>query len=110
MEHIYKNWFKQTKITQPNQRQLHAMQKTEFLFVHIPVFVKQNDKPEFLIKALFSAVREKEKPLGDMYGKKVESMETKEFKPNGVDLLATLIRLLADQEGVEITYTIEQRG
>jgi hypothetical protein len=35
-------------------------------------------------------------------------MKTKE--PNGTDLLATLIKLLADQEGVEITYTIEQRG
>lgn len=45
-----------------------------------------------------------------MYGKKVESMEAKEFKPNGDDLLATLIRLFADQYGVEITYTIEQRG
>ena len=27
--------------------------------------------------------------------------------PNGVDLLATLIELLADQEGVKITYEIE---
>ena len=29
---------------------------------------------------------------------------------NGTKILETLIRLLADQEGVEITYTIEQRG
>ena len=27
--------------------------------------------------------------------------------PNGTDLLATLIKLLADQEGVKITYTLE---
>lgn len=27
--------------------------------------------------------------------------------PNGADLLETLIRLLAEQEGVEITYEIE---
>ena len=31
-------------------------------------------------------------------------------EPNGADLLATLIKLLADQEGVKITYEIEQRG
>lgn len=28
-------------------------------------------------------------------------------KPKGEDLLATLIKLLADQEGVEITYELE---
>ena len=28
-------------------------------------------------------------------------------KPNGLDLLATLIDLLADQEGVKITYELE---
>ena len=28
-------------------------------------------------------------------------------KPNGKDLLATLIRLLAEQEGVKITYELE---
>lgn len=27
--------------------------------------------------------------------------------PNGADLIATLIRLLEDQEGVKITYTIK---
>lgn len=31
------------------------------------------------------------------------------MQPNGKDILATLIKLLADQESVEITYTIEQR-
>lgn len=31
-------------------------------------------------------------------------------KPNGTDLLAKLIELLADQEGVKITFEIEQRG
>lgn len=30
-------------------------------------------------------------------------------EPNGFDLLATLIDLYADQEGVKITYQIEQR-
>ena len=29
-------------------------------------------------------------------------------EPNGKDLLATLIDLLADQEGVKITYEIEE--
>jgi hypothetical protein len=29
--------------------------------------------------------------------------------PNGRDLLATLIKLLEDQEGVKITYTLEQK-
>lgn len=29
-------------------------------------------------------------------------------EPNGKDLLATLIELLADQEGVKITYELEQ--
>lgn len=29
--------------------------------------------------------------------------------PNGVDLLAKLIELLADQEGVKITYELEER-
>lgn len=28
-------------------------------------------------------------------------------KPNGKDLLATLIKLLEDQEGVKITYELE---
>ena len=28
-------------------------------------------------------------------------------KPNGKDLMATLIKLLADQEGVKITYELE---
>lgn len=28
--------------------------------------------------------------------------------PNGKDLLATLIKLLEDQEGVKITYTLEE--
>ena len=27
--------------------------------------------------------------------------------PNGADLMATLIRLLEDQEGVKITYTLK---
>lgn len=30
--------------------------------------------------------------------------------PNGVDLLATLIELLAEQEGVKVTYQIEKKG
>ena len=30
--------------------------------------------------------------------------------PKGIDLLATLIDLLADQEGVKITYELEQNG
>ncbi len=30
--------------------------------------------------------------------------------PNGIDLLATLIDLLADQEGVKITYELEGSG
>lgn len=29
-------------------------------------------------------------------------------KPNGRDLLATLIKLLAEQEGVAITYEIQE--
>ena len=29
--------------------------------------------------------------------------------PNGNDLLATLINLLAEQEGVKITYKLEER-
>lgn len=29
--------------------------------------------------------------------------------PTGKDLLATLVKLLADQEGVKITYTIETK-
>lgn len=29
-------------------------------------------------------------------------------EPNGIDLLATLIDLLADQEGVKITYELER--
>lgn len=32
------------------------------------------------------------------------------MKPNGIDLLATLIKLLADQEGVEITYELERKA
>ena len=31
-------------------------------------------------------------------------------EPNGLDLLATLIELLADQEGVKISYVLEQKG
>ena len=30
-------------------------------------------------------------------------------KPNGKDLLATLIKLYAEQEGVKITYQIETK-
>jgi hypothetical protein len=30
-------------------------------------------------------------------------------EPNGRDLLATLIRLYAEQEGVKITYQIEEK-
>lgn len=30
--------------------------------------------------------------------------------PNGVDLLATLVKLLAEQEGVKVTYQIEKKG
>ena len=30
-------------------------------------------------------------------------------QPNGAELLATLVSLLAEQEGVEITYEIEKR-
>ena len=29
-------------------------------------------------------------------------------KPNGADLLRTLIKLYADQEGVKVTYRIEE--
>ena len=29
-------------------------------------------------------------------------------KPNGADLLALLVKLLAEQEGVRITYNIEK--
>ena len=29
-------------------------------------------------------------------------------EPKGVDLLATLIKLLAEQEGVKITYEVEE--
>jgi hypothetical protein len=32
------------------------------------------------------------------------------MKPNGKEILATLINLLADQEGVKITFEIEQKG
>lgn len=35
---------------------------------------------------------------------------TQPKEPNGLDLLATLINLLADQEGVKITYTLERRN
>ena len=31
-------------------------------------------------------------------------------KPRGIDLMRTLIELLADQEGVNIHYVIEQDG
>ena len=31
-------------------------------------------------------------------------------EPRGIDLLKTLIELLADQEGVTIEYVIEQHG
>lgn len=30
-------------------------------------------------------------------------------EPSGVDLLATLIRLLADQEGVKIEFELEEK-
>ena len=30
-------------------------------------------------------------------------------QPNGVDMLAMLVKLLADQEGVKITYRIESK-
>lgn len=30
-------------------------------------------------------------------------------EPNGIDLLATLINLLADQEGVKITYELTEK-
>ncbi len=30
------------------------------------------------------------------------------MKPNGKDLLATLVNLLAEQEGVKITYKLEE--
>ena len=30
------------------------------------------------------------------------------MKPNGKDLLATLVKLLAEQEGVKITYKLEE--
>ena len=32
-----------------------------------------------------------------------------EYKPNGLDLLATLIDLLAEQEGVKITYELTEK-
>lgn len=32
------------------------------------------------------------------------------MKPNGKEILETLIRLLAEQNGVKITFEIEQRG
>lgn len=32
------------------------------------------------------------------------------MEPNGKDLFATLIKLLAEQEGVKITYELEQTG
>lgn len=32
------------------------------------------------------------------------------MKPNGADILATLIKLLADQESVKVTFKIEQEG
>lgn len=42
-------------------------------------------------------------------------MRQKEVKmevktPNGTDLLATLVKLLAEQEGVQITYELETEG
>lgn len=37
-------------------------------------------------------------------------MEYTRRKPRGVDLMRKLLELLADQEGVEIRYTIEQGG
>lgn len=40
----------------------------------------------------------------------INEMNEREFDmtPNGTDLLATLIKLLAEQEGVKITYTLEK--
>lgn len=35
-------------------------------------------------------------------------MEYTGRKPRGLDLMRTLLELLAEQEGVEITYTLEQ--
>lgn len=32
------------------------------------------------------------------------------MKPSGADLMAILISLLADQEGVTITYELEEKG
>jgi hypothetical protein len=32
------------------------------------------------------------------------------MKPNGADILALLVKLLAEQEGVKVDYTIEERG
>lgn len=32
------------------------------------------------------------------------------MKPDGTELLAILIKLLADQEGVEITYELSEGG
>ena len=44
---------------------------------------------------------------------KMQHFSTKEYdavkKPNGVDLLKTLIELLADQEGVKVNYKIEKK-
>ena len=44
---------------------------------------------------------------------KIVHFQTKEHdaveKPNGVDLLKTLIELLADQEGVKVNYKIEKK-
>lgn len=31
-------------------------------------------------------------------------------EPNGTELLKTLVKLLADQEGVKVTYHIEKKG
>lgn len=31
-------------------------------------------------------------------------------KPNGVDLLSTLVKLYAEQEGVKINFNIESKG
>lgn len=36
-------------------------------------------------------------------------METTGTIPTGAEMLATLIDLLADQEGAKITYTIERK-
>ena len=43
-----------------------------------------------------------------MLAEKIEEVESNN-EPRGEDLYKTLIELLADQEGVEIEYTLEKR-